>query len=209
MHLLKAQTATPEDAGEAIDLGQTPGDIVLLSAADTELACLAAAQARRPLDAPSLRLANLLQLGHPMSVDLYVDRVVARARLVILRLLGGRSYWAYGLEQTAAICRAGGIHLATLPGDEQAKAISSTVITLTTKLVERGVPIVFVHSAGGAGAEFMDSVAEELGSAPLESGLVRFERLPNSDRLYTLLASQEALMKLVCAAVKSMPMTGT
>jgi pimeloyl-ACP methyl ester carboxylesterase len=96
-----------------------------------------------------------------------------------------------------------------LPGDEQAKAISSTVITLTTKLVERGVPVVFVHSAGGAGAEFMDSVAEELGSAPLESGLVRFERLSNSDRLYTLLASQEALMKLVCAAVKSMPMTGT
>ena len=37
-----------EDAGEAIDLGQTPGDIVFLSAADTELACLAAAQARRP-----------------------------------------------------------------------------------------------------------------------------------------------------------------
>jgi cobaltochelatase CobN len=119
LHLLKAQTATPEDAGEAIDLGQTPGDIVLLSAADTELACLAAAQARRPQDAPSLRLANLLQLGHPMSVDLYVDRVVARARLVILRLLGGRSYWAYGLEQIAAICRASGIHLAALPGDDQ------------------------------------------------------------------------------------------
>ena len=52
MHLLKAQTATPEDAGEAIDLAQTPGDIVVLSAADTELACLAAAQARRPPDAP-------------------------------------------------------------------------------------------------------------------------------------------------------------
>jgi hypothetical protein len=96
-----------------------------------------------------------------------------------------------------------------LPGDEQARAILSTVITLTTKLAERGVPVVFVHSAGGAGAEFMDSVAEELGSAPLESGLVRFERLPNSDRLYTLLASQEALVKLVCAAVKSMPMTET
>ncbi len=119
MHLLKAQSATPEDAGEAIDLGQTPGDIVFLSAADTELACLAAAQARRPPDAPSLRLANLLQLGHPMSVDLYVEQVVSRARLVVLRLLGGRSYWPYGLEQVVAICRAGGIQLAVLPGDDQ------------------------------------------------------------------------------------------
>jgi cobaltochelatase CobN len=119
LHLLKAQSATPEDAGEAIDLGQTPGDIVVLSAADTELACLAAAQARRLRGAPSLRLANLLQLGHPMSVDLYVEQVVGRARLVVLRLLGGRSYWPYGLEQVVAACRAGGLSLAVLPGDDQ------------------------------------------------------------------------------------------
>ena len=111
MHLLNARAATPDDAGEAVDLAQSPGDIVFLSAADTELACLAAAQARRPADAPSLRLANLLQLGHPMSVDLYVEQVISRARLVILRLLGGRSYWPYGLEQVAGACRAGGIPL--------------------------------------------------------------------------------------------------
>ena len=119
MHLLKAQSATPEDSGEAIDLGQSPGDIVVLSAADTELACLATAQGRRPQDAPSLRLANILQLGHPMSVDLYVEQVVGRARLVVLRLLGGRSYWPYGLEQVVAASRAGGISLAVLPGDDQ------------------------------------------------------------------------------------------
>ncbi len=119
MHLLNARNARAEDAGEAIDLGQTPGDIVVLSAADTELACLAAAQAVRPEDAPSLRLANLLQLDHPLSVDHYVEQVIAHARLVILRLLGGRSYWAYGLEQVAAVCRARDIPLAALPGDDQ------------------------------------------------------------------------------------------
>ena len=90
-----------------------------LSAADTELGLPAAAQARRPQGGPSLRLANLLQLGHPMSVDLYVEQVVSRARLVVLRLLGGRSYWPYGLEQSLRICRAGGIQLAVLPGDDQ------------------------------------------------------------------------------------------
>lgn len=122
MHLLNARTTTPDDAGEAIDLAQSPGEIVFLSAADTELACLAAAQARRPPDAPSLRLANLLQLGHPMSVDLYVEQVVARARLVILRLLGGRSYWPYGLEQVAGACRTKKIPLAVLPGDDSPDA---------------------------------------------------------------------------------------
>src|SRR5918994_4085381 len=119
MHLLNARTTTPDDAGAAGDLPQSPGDIVFFPGAHTELACLAAAQAGRPPDAPSLRLANLLQLGHPMSVDLHVEQVIAKARLVVLRLLGGRSYWPYGLEQVAAGCRAQRIALAVLPGDDQ------------------------------------------------------------------------------------------
>ena len=83
MHLLSTLEAATADVEAAVDLGQSPGEIVILSAADSELACLAAAQARLPADAPSLRLANLLQLAHPMSVDLYVEQVVARARLVV------------------------------------------------------------------------------------------------------------------------------
>ncbi|MGI9433786.1 MAG: cobaltochelatase subunit CobN, partial [Geminicoccaceae bacterium] len=119
MHLLNARQASTDDDGEAIDLGQSPGDIVYISAADTELRCLAAAQAKRPDDAPILRLANMLRLAHPLSVDLYVEEIVAKAKLVILRLLGGRSYWPYGLEQIAAACNAQKIPLAVLPGDDQ------------------------------------------------------------------------------------------
>ncbi|HEX5079227.1 MAG TPA: cobaltochelatase subunit CobN [Geminicoccaceae bacterium] len=137
MHLLNARTTAPQDADEAVDLGQSPGDIVVLSAADTELACLAAAQARRPTDAPSLRLANLLRLGHPMSVDLHVERVIAPARLVILRLLGGRSYWPYGLEQVAGACRANGIPLAVLPGDDSPDAELSGWNTLPAETCHR------------------------------------------------------------------------
>ncbi|MEM9441829.1 MAG: cobaltochelatase subunit CobN, partial [Pseudomonadota bacterium] len=40
-------------------------------------------------------------------------------KLVVLRLLGGRSYWPYGLEQIAAVCRSADIPLAVLPGDDQ------------------------------------------------------------------------------------------
>ncbi len=119
MHLLAAQPGAIADGSEAVDLGQTPGDIVILSAADTELACLATARAALGNDFPSLRLANLLNLGHNLSVDLYVDDIVRHARLVILRLLGGVNYWPYGLEQVARACIEGSIPLAVLPGDDQ------------------------------------------------------------------------------------------
>ena len=119
MHLLAAQPGTVSDGSEAVDLGQTPGDIVFLSAADTELACLASAHDRLGAGFPSLRLASLLQLGHNLSVDLHVDRVVSRAKLVVVRLLGGERYWPYGIERVADACRRGGIALAVLPGDDQ------------------------------------------------------------------------------------------
>ena len=106
MHLLAAQPGGVSDGSEAVDLGQTPGDVVVISAADTELSLLAAARAEHPADGfPSLRLANLMHLGHNMSVDMYVDAVVAEAKLVVLRLLGGRGYWPYGCEEVARVCR--------------------------------------------------------------------------------------------------------
>ena len=119
MHLLRAQAGAAVDETEAVDLGQTSGDIVFLSAADTELASLARARAGFGGDFPSLRLANLMQLAHPMSVDLYVGSVVARAKLVAARVLGGAGYWPYGVEQIVETCRAASIPLALLPGDDQ------------------------------------------------------------------------------------------
>ncbi len=122
MHLLAATPGAVDDGSEAIDLGQTPGDIIFLTAADTEIACLAAAQARRlsdDPDAPSLRCANLLHLGHNYAVDLYVEDIVQHAKLVIGRLLGGRGYWPYGVDELEAICRANNIPLVLLPGDDQ------------------------------------------------------------------------------------------
>jgi len=126
VHLLAAQPGNFMDGEEAVDLGQTPGDIVFLSAADTELACLATAQGqaepKEVTSGPSLRLANLMHLGHPLSVDGYVDGIIRHARLVVVRLLGGTGYWPYGVEQLVAACRDGGIPLALLPGDDQPDA---------------------------------------------------------------------------------------
>ncbi|MDA0996964.1 MAG: cobaltochelatase subunit CobN [Proteobacteria bacterium] len=122
MHLLAAQPGTIADGAEAVDLGQTHADIVFISAADTELSLLADARASLVAageSPPTLRLANMMQLGHNMSVDLYVDQVIAKSKLVIVRILGGHGYWPYGIEQIAAACRQGGQLLAILPGDDQ------------------------------------------------------------------------------------------
>ncbi|KAB0679653.1 cobaltochelatase subunit CobN [Aureimonas leprariae] len=130
MHLLAAQAGTIADGSEAIDLRQSPADVVVLSAADTEIACLAAAAGRLGSAAPSLRLANLLRLAHPMSVDLYAERTARHAKLIVVRLLGGASYWRHGVERLAALAREHGIPLAALPGDDRPDAELDTLSTL-------------------------------------------------------------------------------
>ncbi len=121
MHLLLAQQGTISDGEEAIDLGQTPGDILFLSAADTELAAIAAAHRDRRT-APSLRLASLMSLKHPMSVDTYVERTARHAKLIIVRALGGASYFHYALEALHAAAARAGALIAVLPGDARPDA---------------------------------------------------------------------------------------
>ncbi|MDL2407932.1 cobaltochelatase subunit CobN [Rhizobium calliandrae] len=118
MHLLLAQKGTISDGEEAIDLGQSPGDILFLSAADTELAAIAAAHGQGEA-ALSLRLASLMSLKHPMSVDAYVERTARHAKLIIVRALGGASYFHYALEALHACAARSGALIAVLPGDSK------------------------------------------------------------------------------------------
>jgi len=137
MHLLAAQAGTISDGSEAVDLGQSPANMVVLSAADTELAALSAAFNAWEAAPFGLRLANLTRLAHHMSVDLYVEQVIAQARLVVVRLLGGRSYWPYGIEQIVAVCRRHGVALALLPGADQPDPDLSAESTMAPEAVER------------------------------------------------------------------------
>lgn len=115
MHLLPRDIHTLDDAGAATDLGQTPADIVFLSFSDSELQLLTRLHVND--DYPGLRCAQLAQLKHPYSVDLYLDAVAGHAKLIVVRLLGGKDYWAYGVEQLETLARARGISLAIVPGD--------------------------------------------------------------------------------------------
>ena len=74
MHLLAATPGQTSEGNEPVDLAQTPADVVVISAADTELAALSIA--RQEMQAPpTLRLANLTHLTHPLSVDPIAQQV--------------------------------------------------------------------------------------------------------------------------------------
>ena len=137
MHLLATRSGVVDDGSDAVDLGQTPGDVVVLSAADTDLAALAAALGQRGENGSSLRLANIMRLQHPLSIDLYTEEIITKAKLVIVRLIGGSAYWSYGIEQVEAAARAGGALLACVPGDDAPDAELMGRSTLPDEAVHR------------------------------------------------------------------------
>jgi cobaltochelatase CobN len=118
MHLLAATPGSVDEGQEPVDLGQSPADVVFISAADTELAALSTARSEMTTP-PGLRLASMMHLQHPMSVDLHIDACASKAKLVVARVLGGASYWKYGFEQYAARLADAGVAFAALPGDDK------------------------------------------------------------------------------------------
>ncbi|HET7852120.1 MAG TPA: cobaltochelatase subunit CobN, partial [Methyloceanibacter sp.] len=137
MHLLVRETRGLDEAEAAVDLGQSRADLVFLSFSDSDLGAFAAAWAAQGEAAPSLRLANLAKMRHPMSVDLYVEQVISGARCIVIRLLGGLDYWRYGAEEIAHAARAQGIPLALLPGDGRVDSRLAELSTVDVTVLAR------------------------------------------------------------------------
>ncbi|MBV8885951.1 MAG: cobaltochelatase subunit CobN, partial [Chroococcidiopsidaceae cyanobacterium CP_BM_RX_35] len=112
-----------------IFLEQTPAPLVLLTTADTDIQTLAAALPKLPDGFPAMRVANLLQLQQQLTIDTYAETVLEQAQVIILRLLGGRSYWSYGLEVLQEIVQRTGAALIVMPGDD---ALDPDLITHST-----------------------------------------------------------------------------
>ncbi len=119
MHLLSTRPGGHvEDGGQGVvRVAQTPGDIVVLSAADTTLSLLADAAQQLPDGFPSVRLANLMWLRQPASADMYVDEVLQHARVVVIDHLGAASDWAYVVERVRELAQVRGQWLALFSGD--------------------------------------------------------------------------------------------
>jgi cobaltochelatase CobN len=137
MHVPRIETRTLDETVEALDLGQTPADIVFLSFSDSDLTALARAYDAFPEPKPSLRIASLAALRHPFSVDLYLEKVCSRTRLVVVRVLGGADYWRYGVDELSALARRSDLKLALLPGDRRRDARLDEASTVEPRVVEQ------------------------------------------------------------------------
>ena len=176
MHLLAATPGTVLDDDRAVELAQSAADICVLTMADSEIVGLARA---RRATGTKLRLANALALKHPYSVDLYVDRTLGKAKVIVARLLGGRSYWPYGVDRLVETARATGALLALLPGDEKRDAELEQLSTVTPEAHAR-LHACFTHGGPAnyeAALAFLDDLLKGTTVAPPPVPVARAGRL--------------------------------
>ncbi len=119
MHRIAAMPGgwNPEDDG-VVYIQQDPASIVIITAQDTDISALARAVDQLP-DAAEVRVASLLALQQELTIDTYADDVLEQAQVIVVRLLGGVSYWAYGLEVVQDIADRTGAKLIVVPGDDR------------------------------------------------------------------------------------------
>jgi cobaltochelatase CobN len=120
-------------ADGVIFVEQQPAPIVIITAADTDIQTFAAAANQLPDDFAELRVVNLLQLQQQLTIDTYAEDVLSKAEVMIVRVIGGRSYWSYGLEVVEELAERTGAKLIILPGDERPdpNLLSHSTVSLT------------------------------------------------------------------------------
>ncbi|MDG3039756.1 cobaltochelatase subunit CobN [Roseicyclus marinus] len=140
MHVIFRESHGLDETETPTDLGQSPADLVVLSLSDSDLGAFAAGWHRGGGPEgrlPSLRLANIVALKHPLSVDTYVEQTLAGAKGILIRLIGGVPYWPYGLQQIEALAREKGIALAVLPADGRPDARLDAISTVPASTLRR------------------------------------------------------------------------
>ncbi|SEE60148.1 cobaltochelatase CobN subunit [Tenacibaculum sp. MAR_2010_89] len=123
MHLISTIPGgwNPNDEG-VFYIDQSPGDIVFLSSADSDLFMMNNAYKlvhNSVENAPSFRFANLSYFKQELTIDAYVDEVISSAKIVVLKLLGGKAYYNYLCEAVTDCCQENNIKLIFLPGDNK------------------------------------------------------------------------------------------
>jgi cobaltochelatase CobN len=119
MHRTATISSESASLETTIFVEQTPAPIVIITSADTDLQALAQVWAQMPVGFPEVRALNILAVQQQVVIDTYAEEVLAQAKVIVVRLLGGVGYWSYGLEVVRELARANGIALILIPGDDQ------------------------------------------------------------------------------------------
>ena len=130
----------PEDV---VLVEQPAADVLFLSSAATDLSTLASylASAGGEHWRNQIRGLSLDCLSHPAQLDHYLASTAIQAKLVLVRLLGGRGHWSYGLEQLQRWKDSGaGRHLVILAGTDdqnnELHGLGSISLALADRLAE-------------------------------------------------------------------------
>ncbi len=164
MHIVFRESHGLDEVAVATDPRQGPAPLVVLSFSDSDLGAVARGWHDTP-GLPAMRVLNLSTLRHPLSVDVYMETVLAHARAVMVRLIGGAGYWSYGLASLQDLARRRGIALAVLPADgrpdpalDAASTVPEAVRTRLARLMDQGgaqaaaVALSVLARAGGLAA---------------------------------------------------------
>ena len=140
MHVVFRESHGLEETETPFDLGQDPADLIVLSFSDSDLGAFAAGyerMRRAGAATPTVRLANLVALKHPVSVDTYAERTLSGAKAILVRLIGGEAYWPYGLATLQDLARRNGAALAILPADGRPDSRLDELSTLPLSTLRR------------------------------------------------------------------------
>ncbi|WP_458791969.1 cobaltochelatase subunit CobN [Yoonia sp. MH D7] len=150
MHVIFRESHGLEETEAPMDLGQIAADLVVLSLSDSDLGAFAEGWHRGGGPEgrlPTLRLANIVALKHPLSVDTYVEQTLSGAKGILIRLIGGVPYWPYGLQSIRALAQQKGIALAVLPADGRTDTRLDEMSTLPKSTLRR---LAHLCDTGGA-----------------------------------------------------------
>ncbi len=113
---------------------------LILTTADTEIQALASAVRRLPEGFCAVRARNPNDLVSAAALDRFITQDLRGARAVVVRVLGGRAYFAEGYERLARECRTRGIAFIALPGeqglDPELTALCHAPLPLVTQALE-------------------------------------------------------------------------
>ena len=159
MHLLRTQPGSQLPVDSIADLGQTPAELVILCTGDSHLSLLAEVARQLPADYPSLRLASPAQLSNHASVDLYVEQVLQHAKVILISVHGGVSYWRYGIERLVELAERGA-RVIMVPGcdnpDPELMALSNVPVAEAERLWQ------FLRQGGAGNAlELFNCIASQ------------------------------------------------
>ncbi|HKH09595.1 MAG TPA: cobaltochelatase subunit CobN [Rubrobacter sp.] len=172
-----------------------PETVLFLTTADTEILAAAKAAERLPDGFPAVRCAN------PVSVEdreAFLDGELPEARVVMVRLLGGRRAWAEGLEDLRGRCTEAGIPLLLFGGEAEPDAQLTALSTAPSGTVLEAFE--YLRLGGVANTEnllrfvadtvLMEGYGFEPAAALPEVG-VYHPRLPDGSSVEDLLATHD------------------